>query len=57
MIMKAINLFVVQPSTIASTATGSVQTRSVLESVMCVTAMWTVPTVPTKETAVSWWGL
>jgi len=56
-IMKAINLFVVQPSTIASTATGSVQTRSVLESVMCVTAMWTVPTVPTKETAVSWWGL
>ena len=55
MIMKAINLFVVQPSTIASRATGGVQTRSVLEKILCVTAMRTVPKVPTKETAVSWW--
>ena len=57
MIMKAINLFVVQPSTSASTATGGVQTRSVLERILCVTALRTMPTVPTKETAVSWWGL
>ena len=57
MIMKAINLFVVQPSTSASTATGGVQTRSVLERILCVTAKRTVPTVPSKETAVSWWGL
>ena len=52
--MKALNFFVVQPSTIASNLPGSVKTRSVSTRMMCATAMITVATVPTKETAVSW---
>ena len=51
------DLSVVQSTTSASRLIGSAQTGSVLRRRTCVTAMRTVPTVLTKETAVSWWGL
>ena len=52
--MKALNFFVVQPSTIAPNLPGSAKTSVVSTRIKCVTAMMTVATVPTKETAVSW---
>ena len=52
--MKALNFFVAQPSTFAPSLPGSAKTTIVPTSIMCVTAMMTVATVPTKETAVSW---
>ena len=51
--MKALNFFVAQPSTFAPTLPGSAKTRIVSTRMMCVTAMVTVATIPTKETAVS----
>ena len=53
--LKAITLFVVQPTGSAPASTGSAQTGNVSTSFTCVTAESTVATVPTKETAVSWW--
>ena len=52
--MKALNFSVAQPSPIARSLPGSAKTRVVSTRMMCATAMTTVPTVPTKETAVSW---
>ena len=52
--MKALNFSVFQPSTFAPNLPGSAKT-SVSTRIMCVTAIKTVPTVPTKKTAVSWW--
>ena len=52
--MKALNFFVAQPSTIAPSLPGSAKTRVVSTRIMCATAVTTVPTVPTKKTAVSW---
>ena len=51
--MKALNFFVAQPSTFAPNLPGSAKTRIVPTRIMCVTAGATVPTIPTKETAVS----
>ena len=53
--LKAITLFVFQPNGSAPDPNGSAHRGSVSASVMCVTAETTVATVPTKETAVSWW--
>ena len=60
--LKAINLFVVQSTGSAPDPTGSAKTGNVSARIMCVTAMPTVVTVLTKETAVSlclwhwcWW--
>ena len=53
--MKALNFFVAQPSTFARSLPGSAKTTIVPTRIMCVTTMMTVATVPTKETAVSWW--
>ena len=53
--MKTLNFFVAQPTTIASNLPGSAKTIIVSTRIMCVTAIISVATVPTKETAVSWW--
>ena len=52
--LKAITFFVVQPSGSAPVSTGSAQTGNVSPGIVCVTALSTVATVLTKETAVSW---
>ena len=52
--MKALNFSVAQPSTFAPNLPGSAKTTVVSTGIMCVTAMMTVATVLTKETAVSW---
>ena len=52
--MKALNFFVAQPITFATNLPGSAKTRLVSTRIMCVTAIMTVATAPTKETAVSW---
>ena len=52
--MKALNFSVVQPSTFASSLPWSAKTTTVSTRIMYATAMMTVATVPTKETAVSW---
>ena len=52
--MKALNFSVAQPSTFAPNLPGSAKTSVVPTRIMCVTAIKTVPTVPTKKTAVSW---
>ena len=52
--MNALNFSVVQPSTFATSLPWSAKTSVVSTRMMCVTAMMTVATVPTKETAVSW---
>ena len=52
--LKAITLFVVQPTGSAPNCTGSAKTGNVSPRIMCVTAWSTVATVLTKETAVSW---
>ena len=46
--------FLAQPITFATNLPGSAKTIVVSTRIMCVTAMMTVTTVPTKETAVSW---
>ena len=53
--MKALNFFVAQPSTFAPNLPGGAKTTFVSTRMMCATAMTTVATVRTKETAVSWW--
>ena len=52
--LKAITLFVVQPTGSAPNCTGSAKTGNVSPRIMCVTAWSSVATVLTKETAVSW---
>ena len=52
--MKALNFFVAQPATFATNLPGGAETTIASGSIMCVTCMMTVATVPTKETAVSW---
>ena len=52
--MKAISLFVVQRNGCAPDPTGSAKTKNVSPKSMCVMAETSVPTVPTKQTAVSW---
>ena len=52
--LKAITLFVVQPTGSAPVSSGSAEIGYVPTRIMCVTAMPTVATVLTKETAVSW---
>ena len=52
--LKAITLFVVQPTGNAPATSGRAQTGNVSPRVMCVTAKTTVATVLTKENAVSW---
>ena len=52
--MKALNFSVAQPSTFAPNLPGSAKTSVVSTRIMCVTAIMTVATVPTKKTAVSW---
>ena len=52
--MKALNFFVAQATTFASNLPGSAKTSVVSTRMLCVTAMITVATDPTKETAVSW---
>ena len=51
--LKAITLFVVQPTGSAPDSTGSAQRGNVSTRILCVTAKTTVATVLTKETAVS----
>jgi len=46
--------FVVQSKGSAPDPPGSAQRGNVSPSVLCVTAIKTVATVPTKKTAVSW---
>ena len=52
--LKAITLFVVQPTGSAPASSGSAQTGNVSPSNLCVTASHSVATVLTKVTAVSW---
>ena len=52
--MRALNFFVAQPSTFATNLPGSAKTTIVSTRIMCVTAIISVATVPTKETAVRW---
>ena len=51
--LKAITLFVVQPTGSAPVSTGSAKTGNVSTRIMCVTAKTAVATVLTKEIAVS----
>ena len=51
--MKTLNFFVAQQSTFAPNLPGSAKTTILSTRIMCVTAMMTMATVPTKETAVS----
>ena len=53
--MKALNFFVAQPITFAPNLPGSAKTSIVSTRMRYATAITTVATVPTKETAVSWW--
>ena len=60
--LKAITLFVVQPTGSAPASSGSAQRTYVSPTILCVTTPQTVATVLTKETAVSlclwhwcWW--
>ena len=52
--MKVLNFFVAQPITFAPNLPGSAKTSIVSTRMRYATAITTVATVPTKETAVSW---
>ena len=52
--MKALNFFVAQPSTFATSLPGSAKTTIISTGMRCVAAFISVATIPTKETAVSW---
>ena len=52
--VKALNFFVAHQKKIAPNLNGCAKKGIVSARMMCVTAMMTVATVSTKETAVSW---